>query len=215
MGEESLGTRDLIISSAKEQFYLKGYKDTTIADIFRSIDVPIGVFTYYFKTKDMLVTEIYREFFEKIDQKIIDAFTSVKERPFLMQALCSKIYYDIILSNKNNALFYYQVMEKRSNLRVNSGIIKPRFRKYIDEFNLIMTEQEFEMIVLLDAGARKEFFMDYFLNCRKISPYEVSDVIESIIPLLMRIDHNIVDSTLHKAGKIAEAMDYSDLRFLV
>ena len=215
MSNESIGTRDLIINSAKSQFYLNGYKDTTISNIFSSLEVPAGVFTYYFKTKDMLVTEIYKEFFEKIDERITKQFESIKDKPFLLQVICSKIYYDVILSNKNNARFYYQVLERKSNLRVNSGIVTPRFHRYIDEFNLIITEEEFETIVMLDAGARKEFFMDYFLKKRKIAPNSVSDIIESSIPLLMGIDKSIVDSTLFKASKIAKSIDYSDLIFLV
>lgn len=208
-------TRERIVQSARHNFYHNGYKKTTISNIFEDIDIPSGVFTYYFKRKDVLVKEIYREFFDSIDALILDIFPNMKTMHFLKQTVLSKIYYDIILSDEKNARFYYEVIEKDSNYRVNKTITDPIFKTYIDEFQLILTEEQFQIICLFNAGARREFTMNYFKNKLNISPYEVSNYFESIVPLLMRIDKGYVDSVLLQSANIAKSIDISSLVFLV
>lgn len=212
---ESKTTKDMIIESAKSEFYYHGYKDTTISKIFSSIDVPVGIFTYYFKTKDMLVYEIYKQFFDKLDNLIVSNYSSLKESYLLKQAVLSKIYYKIILEDKNNANFYYQVLEKRSNYHVIKDIISSIFHKYIDEFNVIIPDEEFNMIEMLDSGARREFFLNYFRNNSKIPVYQLSNTLEAIFPLMLRIDGKTVDSALLKSIGIADSLDYSHIKFLI
>lgn len=208
-------TRDLILQSAKYNFYHHGYKATTISKIFNEIDVPAGIFTYYFKTKDMLVYEIYKSFFNNIDRFILESYPNLKTSYLLKQAVLSKIYYQIILSDEKNASFYYQVLEKKSNFRVNKNIIGPIFKNFIDEFNLVIPEEQFYFITILDAGSRREFFLNYFKNHLTISPYEISNLIEALIPLMLRIDKDVVDSILLKSIVIANSLKYDHLVFLV
>jgi TetR/AcrR family transcriptional regulator, transcriptional repressor for nem operon len=46
--------RQRLIAAAREVIHQQGVETTTIADIARSADVPVGNFYYYFKTKDEL-----------------------------------------------------------------------------------------------------------------------------------------------------------------
>lgn len=215
LSNENETTKKRILQSAKFNFYHYGYKKTTISKIFSEIDIPIGVFTYYFKKKDLLVQEIYKELFDSIDQLIVQNYPNLKTSYFLKQTILSKIYYEIILSDEKNAQFYYEVLEKNSNYRVNKDITDPIFKKYIDEFNLILSDEQFEIMCVLNAGARREFFVHYFQYHLNLSPYEVSDYVESIIPLMMRIDKSIVDSILLQSANIAKSLNYSSIKFLV
>lgn len=215
LNNENETTKKRILQSAKFNFYHYGYKKTTISKIFSEIDIPIGVFTYYFKKKDLLVEEIYKELFYAVDQLILQNYPNLKTSYFLKQTVLSKIYYDIILSDEKNAHFYYEVLEKDSNYRVNKDITDPIFKKYIDEFNLVLSDEQFKITCILNAGARREFFVHYFQYQLDLSPYEVSDYLESIIPLMMRMDKSIVDSTLLQSSNIAKSLDYSGIKFLV
>src|SRR5690348_2786115 len=47
--------RQRLIAAAREVIHQQGVETTTIADIARSADVPVGNVYYYFKTKDELV----------------------------------------------------------------------------------------------------------------------------------------------------------------
>lgn len=49
------GKRDRLASAAAEVFHRQGVEKTTIADIARAAEVPVGNVYYYFKTKDQLI----------------------------------------------------------------------------------------------------------------------------------------------------------------
>lgn len=213
--KKSEATRTAIIQSAKQNFYQLGYKKTTISKIFNDIDIPAGVFTYYFKKKDLLVNAIYEEFFDAIEKRIIELYPTLKEPSLLKQMILSKIYYDIILNDENNARFYFEVIENDSNYRVNRSITSPIHKNYIDEFHLSLTDEQFEIICIMNAGARREFFMHYFSEEMHLSAYEVSDYLESIIPLLMHINIGAINGAMLQSAKIAKTIDICDLHFLI
>ncbi|PSR69824.1 TetR family transcriptional regulator [Nocardia sp. MDA0666] len=49
------GKRERLAAAAAEVFHRQGVEKTTIADIARAADVPVGNVYYYFKTKDQLI----------------------------------------------------------------------------------------------------------------------------------------------------------------
>ena len=49
------GKRERLVAAAREVIHHQGVEKTTIADIAREADVPVGNVYYYFKTKDELV----------------------------------------------------------------------------------------------------------------------------------------------------------------
>ncbi|WP_225727426.1 MULTISPECIES: TetR/AcrR family transcriptional regulator [unclassified Nocardia] len=50
-----VGKRERLAAAAAEVFHRQGVEKTTIADIARAAEVPVGNVYYYFKTKDQLV----------------------------------------------------------------------------------------------------------------------------------------------------------------
>ncbi|PKM52897.1 MAG: TetR/AcrR family transcriptional regulator, partial [Firmicutes bacterium HGW-Firmicutes-5] len=55
MYEKGIQTRNHLYEISKKCFYEQGYEKTKIKDIVTAADTPIGLFTYYFKTKDNIV----------------------------------------------------------------------------------------------------------------------------------------------------------------
>jgi AcrR family transcriptional regulator len=53
--EQEQGKRERLVASARRVIHRQGVEKTTIADIARAADVPVGNVYYYFKTKDELV----------------------------------------------------------------------------------------------------------------------------------------------------------------
>lgn len=49
------GKRERLVDAAAQVFYQQGVEKTTIADIARAAEVPVGNVYYYFKTKDQLI----------------------------------------------------------------------------------------------------------------------------------------------------------------
>jgi AcrR family transcriptional regulator len=55
VGRQEQGKRERLVAGARELIHQQGVEKTTIADIARAADVPVGNVYYYFKTKDELV----------------------------------------------------------------------------------------------------------------------------------------------------------------
>lgn len=53
--------RERLINAAKELFYRQGFNNTTIADIAKLAEVPLGNVYYYFKTKDEICDAVIKE----------------------------------------------------------------------------------------------------------------------------------------------------------
>ena len=74
--------RERLINAAKELFYKQGFSNTTIADIAKLADVPLGNVYYYFKTKDEICEAVISERNTEINN-IINEFNllaTVQER---------------------------------------------------------------------------------------------------------------------------------------
>ncbi len=55
MAAPKAGKRERLAAAAAQVFYERGVEKTTIADIARAAQVPVGNVYYYFKTKDQLI----------------------------------------------------------------------------------------------------------------------------------------------------------------
>ncbi|MFD3593718.1 TetR/AcrR family transcriptional regulator [Nocardia sp. NPDC058640] len=54
----AIGKRERLVQAATRVFYQQGIEKTTIADIAREADVPVGNVYYYFKTKDQFIAAV-------------------------------------------------------------------------------------------------------------------------------------------------------------
>ncbi|MEV6769063.1 TetR/AcrR family transcriptional regulator [Nocardia sp. NPDC051030] len=70
------GKRERLADAAAKVFHEQGVEKTTIADIARAADVPVGNVYYYFKTKDQLVQAAIGAH-ERTGQEIIAALEQV------------------------------------------------------------------------------------------------------------------------------------------
>ncbi len=65
--EGALKTKKKIIDSAKNIFYEKGFRDTTIDDIAKAIGLSRGAVYWHFKSKEEIFISIYDEFMSRLD----------------------------------------------------------------------------------------------------------------------------------------------------
>jgi TetR/AcrR family transcriptional repressor of nem operon len=76
LSNQQPGKRDRLIAAARTTMYEGGVERTTIADIARAADVPVGNVYYYFKTKGDLVAAViegyqaaYQERVQSLDRR--------------------------------------------------------------------------------------------------------------------------------------------------
>lgn len=82
----ALNKRDRLVESAATLFHRKGFASTSLADIAKDADIPIGNVYYYFKTKEELALsalqrhkEHYEELFKALDESIDDPRQRLKK----------------------------------------------------------------------------------------------------------------------------------------
>jgi len=214
MYEKGIQTRNHLYQTAKQLFYTQGYEKTKIKDIVEMADTPIGLFTYYFKTKDNIVHEIYLEYYKQIDTCLNELKIDGLENSILRHAALSRIYFDQILNNENNRRFYYEILKKASNYRIAGDFIRNTYRRYIDEFHLVVSEKEFDNFLSIDFGGRREYFLNYFEKPLDDSVDTMVFLLNGIVPRLLGIDQHAVTTLLYKGIQIAKTIDCEPIHFL-
>ncbi|MFF0544253.1 TetR/AcrR family transcriptional regulator [Nocardia thailandica] len=69
------GKRERLVDAAVRVFYEQGVERTTIADIAREADVPVGNVYYYFKTKEQFVRAVIDAHAQRLDALIAELAT--------------------------------------------------------------------------------------------------------------------------------------------
>ena len=64
------GKRERLVDGAREALYAQGVESTTLADIAKVADVPVGNVYYYFKTKDDLVQAVIAAHADEIKARL-------------------------------------------------------------------------------------------------------------------------------------------------
>ena len=215
MYEKGVQTRNMIYQTAKQLFYDKGYEKTKIKEIADTAEIPIGLFTYYFKTKDKIVQHIYSEFFTQISLRITEETKDGLDNSILRHAILSWIYYEIIFSDENNRRFYYENLKKTSNYRIMNKTASQTYRRYVEDFNVVISDHDFQNLLYLDFGARREYFLNYFEKPLNDTTDDVIFLINGILPRLLGIDQNTITTMLYKGINTAKIIRYDDIPFLV
>ncbi|QKW40030.1 TetR/AcrR family transcriptional regulator [Actinomadura sp. NAK00032] len=83
---KSPGKRERLASAAAEVLHTQGVERTTLADIARAADVPVGNVYYYFKTKDQLIEAAIDAQSRRLDT-IIAALDALPEPAARLKAL--------------------------------------------------------------------------------------------------------------------------------
>jgi TetR/AcrR family transcriptional regulator, transcriptional repressor for nem operon len=68
----SEGKRDRLIAAAAQLVYQQGVERTTIADVAKAADVPVGNVYYYFKTKDEIIGAVIETHVRSIQAQIAE-----------------------------------------------------------------------------------------------------------------------------------------------
>jgi len=78
--EEAASTRGRILDAAERLFSIRGFDAATTREIAREADVPLGLMSYHFGTKDDLYTEVIGRRAEQHVADILAAMAAVRQR---------------------------------------------------------------------------------------------------------------------------------------
>lgn len=217
MGTNKKGeqTKEYIYVEAKKLFYELGYKTTTLSKIAETAQVPIGLIPYHFTNKDTIVSLIYQELLDNIQERLSKQTDLVLDNSILFHAVVSRIYYQIIFSDENNRRFYYEIIQKKSNYKILNQVISKVYRKYLKDFHIVLAEADFQDIVHADFGARREFFLHHLEGKEALDIQKMVTFANAIVPRLLKMNPLLVDNLLAKSLDAYQSVDFSDIKFLV
>ncbi len=208
--------KDNIYKLTKSSFYEYGYQKVTLKDIAKELGIQPSLITYYFKSKDNLVTLIYEEFWNKIHERI-DSYKELNINSALLRELVfSYINYDIILNDANNKRFYKEINSMNySNYVYHRKISDQIYWSIIKEFNLTITNQEFLIYSEMRTSSRAAFIRLYFKENFNFNCLDIVGYVESIAPKQFGIDPVIFNDYLIKCSHVVKVIDYSDIKYLI
>ncbi len=142
-GEKS---RNKIIETCKELFYLNGYKNTTYKDICEKADSNPGLINYYFKTKKKIAEIIYGNFYVDIKTAVENYMIKNYGEYDLQVGTCLEIliFTDLAEKDENMNRFYYEMCLE--GVEYDMKVFKYFFRLHVDKYQLPITEDQIRLI---------------------------------------------------------------------
>lgn len=206
-------TKYNILSCAKELFYLHGYKKTTVTEICNIADVKLGTFTYYFKTKEALVEEIYAEYLMKVYTYV--SFIENRRMDSLEKNTISTfLYYRIIFDDPNNVRFHYEVLQNISIFTFLEKNLRRIYANFVTDFDLEIGKKELIRISSADLGVRRELTLEFIEKNSYRSSTDLITTIYIMMGRLFKIDQNIMIKYISRAIRFQKKNDYSSIKFL-
>lgn len=212
--KKGMHTHHRILLTAKELFYEKGFSDTTVKEICKQANVKLGTFTYYFSTKEVLVSEIYTEYFVKV-YTWVSFIENRKMNSLEKNVIATFLYYQIIFCDEKNIRFHYEVLSKQSPYNYLMKIIKRIYANIVRELKLDIDEEELIRIMSADLGVRRELILAYTDNKMFNSSLDLAITIYTMMGRLLKIDEKIMSEYIKKAVEFQEKNDLSHIKFLV
>lgn len=182
-------TKTILYESAKALFYEKGYTATSVRDIVNRANSKLGLFTYYFESKDALAVKIFNEYAASVKQ----AIRRVVERHYpdiyddylfveMFEYRCSQYLY---ILDPQTASFFSDIMSLQR-------FINRRSQEKVFYFNQFMENAALEK---LNPNCRNKGYADIALAlaegmelffCRKLCNNTLSVPIDDALDILFQ-----------------------------
>lgn len=207
-------TKQKILQVAKELYYQKGYCAITVQDICKQADVGLGTFTYYFTTKESLVSEIYSELLMK-SYAYVNYLANRPMNHLERNVIASFLYYNTIYKDEQNLKFHYDVFNKISNDIFPMHNLKRIHMGFVRDFNLDIDDKELLQISTAELGVRRQLTLEYIEHKMFDSPLELVITIYKMMGRLFTIDESIINEYITRAVDFLKKNDLSRIKFLV
>lgn len=207
-------TKQKILQVAKELYYQKGYCAITVQDICKQADVGLGTFTYYFTTKESLVSEIYSELLMK-SYAYVNYLANRPMNHLERNVIASFLYYNTIYKDEQNLKFHYDVFNKISNDIFPMHNLKRIHMGFVRDFNLDIDDKELLQISTAELGVRRQLTLEYIEHKMFDSPLELVITIYKMMGRLFTIDESIINEYISRAVEFLKKNDLSRIKFLV
>lgn len=161
-------TRELLYVSARKNFSSKGYFNTSIKDIVTSVNSKLGLFTYYFESKESLALDILYELKAAIYQEIdrTQHMVDMRENALVTDMAHKRIWLELLWKHPNAARFACEIGATNAYLAHNVAQTKALLSAlYQAQPDLMIAavktdENHAKLAVTLMAGMMMQFSHD-------------------------------------------------------
>lgn len=203
-----------ILQTAKELFYKKGFANTTVKEICNQSNVKLGTFTYYFSTKEALISDIYAEYIMKI-YNCINHVENRKMNSLEKNTIAFFVYDELIFNDPNTIKFHYDVITKLSLYIILSKNLRRFYPSFVKDFNLGIDEKETIRIFSADLGIRREFTLEFVENNLFDSSLDMSTAIYTMVGRLLKIDEKIMNEYIKNATEFLNKNYLAHIKLLI
>lgn len=211
----SKDSKNRIIETCKELFYLQGYTKTTYIDICKKANSNPGLINYYFKTKQNIAAHIYEQFMSMIKESVKTYLINHYGKYDLQYGTTLEIRIFTELLNRDERLrtFYYEICD--TGLEYDSDVLYEFYKMHVDTYNLPFCDDEIKLIQTSVVGAgigiTKKTIEGYF-NCEdeSILNFKINTMYK-----LMNVPDERVNEILKETKEIFQQMEFKIQNYFI
>lgn len=202
-------TRTALYKSAKEMFYQKGYYQTSIKDIITNINSKLGLFSYYFESKEAIALEILSDVDAGISLALYRELgeDAMNLDPLVLNMVEQRAHATCYTCNQNIRLFFTDISTTPLFLQQRRKEKQQLIDSLCTRFDLMqdqMFEEDgmFELSCTLAFGMEVQLFRDLCQERVPLPPEKALDrYFDVCYPLFIR-DAEKVRSSIAKSRQI-------------
>lgn len=213
-----MNTKEKILNTAKRLYLENGFENTPNTLIAKEAGVNLGLVTYYYKTKDLIASEMLNNNYETLYSHILEYLPEGDE--LLLLITFSKLHYILTDVDERYDHFMYE-MNKLDLLEkaTRDGNLINLYRAIIDKNDHIKDsdkDKSFECAVATSFGVTRSLTMRQFEKKIHLTKEELFILILNQMLYSMDIDGNniLFKSLINSASCIVNQLldDYPELR---
>lgn len=130
--------KEKILNTTAELVAQKGLKNTSLADISKSVEISKGTLYYYYKSKEDIVFEIADRYLSKVTDEIFKSLNEIGEVSNSAQSL--KFVFEKLITAQDRSRFHLSLVTEAIT---NNDKLKEKYKnKYLEWRELFKTKLE-------------------------------------------------------------------------
>lgn len=202
-----------ILQVCRELFYEKGYKETTVRDIAKVLNIDPGTILYHFKSKDDLYKQIMADIYQKCHDEIRLYVKREDNKEYLAFMLFNYFLVYKCFKDKNFRRFVF------ADINLNYAGVKDYYQKYFNYFSLpvgkdeFIKKYEFELTscYYVDLGIFQDFANNSEFYIKKYDIKNYSKHIFMIYARIFRVPDNTLDIMFYELEKLLTIVRWDEL----
>lgn len=215
--KNGIETKKALYHSAKKLFYLKGYRNTTIKDIIIDANSKLGLFTYYYDSKESVALSIFREFNQQILLILKEPLKEYYDSDdyLLVDMIEYRSYFKCIRLNESIIRFYIELTQLENFINITKDIqryykIRILEKTPEDIINPLMHDKHyFEAINSLFSGMEVQYTRDLLSGNLDLEYDDAIDLFLTQYYGYLTKNHATILNMIQVSRKIADNLEFN------